>query len=402
MLRLLCVQSQPKSMSLVLEGLSAVCHEVLVCEDVEAAKTILSRFSIDLVLTDLVLYPIYGFDGIRLTYHIRTFFPQVRTVGVYEPGTLSDAAKKEALQAGAVALFEKPFDLNAFNALLNEQFSHKLLPSGADLPLGAKSIVYLPSMDHFVSCDGMYSVVQPIVVLDDRHATSDSYPTLGLECLARTKDLPSYFSPELLFNYAALRGRFLELDLACLKKSLQAGQMLPKPLRLFINVRPRSLANPRFIEIATEMTAAFGFAPQEIVWELTEQQALLNEEAANQTVMALKARGFGVALDDFGVGFANMKLLHDIKPDFLKVSGFFSHGIHKDPAKQALMRLMIEAGNALGVRTIVESVESQEELEAMKAYGAYAAQGYLFCRPEEPGQLAKLQWLKRHPIAKLM
>jgi EAL domain-containing protein (putative c-di-GMP-specific phosphodiesterase class I) len=397
MLRLLCVQSQPESMAAVLEELSGGSHEVLVCEDVEAAKTILSRFSIDLVLTDLVLYPIYGFDGIRLIYHIRTFFPGVRSIGIYEPGTLSDAAKKEALQAGAMALFEKPFDLVAFDNLLKEQFCDK--PAGNDVRRG-QSVVHLPSMDHFVSCDRMYSVVQPIILLDEACATTGDYQTLGLECLARTSDLPSYFSLELLFNYAALRGRFLELDVACLKKSLEAGQKLPKPMRLFINVRPRSLANPRFIDIASEMTQSLGFEPREIVWELTEQQALLNEEAAIQTVMALKAQGFGVALDDFGVGFANMKLLHDIQPDFLKVSGFFSHDLQKDLGKQTLLRLMIEAGKALGVRTIVENIESEEQLDVMRAFGAYAAQGYLFCRPEEPEQLAKLEWLSHHPIAK--
>ncbi|MGC1439468.1 MAG: EAL domain-containing protein, partial [Burkholderiaceae bacterium] len=61
-----------------------------------------------------------------------------------------------------------------------------------------------------------------------------------------------------------------------------------------------------------------GIDPSRIVFEITESEAIRNPAAASRLVAELKSAGFGIALDDFGVGLATFEYLKRFAPDYLK------------------------------------------------------------------------------------
>ena len=51
-----------------------------------------------------------------------------------------------------------------------------------------------------------------------------------------------------------------------------------------------------------------------------------------------RALGFGIALDDLGEGFSNLRLWSEIAPDYVKIDKHFVSNIHNDPMKLEFVR----------------------------------------------------------------
>jgi EAL domain-containing protein (putative c-di-GMP-specific phosphodiesterase class I) len=169
----------------------------------------------------------------------------------------------------------------------------------------------------------------------------------------------------------------------CIRAALAEATKLKLQGRslLFLNVQPRSLTNPVFVEEMTAMMAGAGFDHSDIVFELTEQETIVNPTAFASSLGRLRAKGFRIALDDYGVGFANLRLLQDLRPEYLKLSGYFCRDIDKDPFKQLIVRSTGDMCRALHVPVILESVETAAELAVVQQLGIPYGQGYHFARP---------------------
>jgi len=146
-------------------------------------------------------------------------------------------------------------------------------------------------------------------------------------------------------------------------------------------VTPRALTTPEFADTITDFAEAAMIPREQLVFELTEQQTILNPQAFADTLQTLRSRGFGIALDDYGVGFANLQLVQDLKPDYIKMSGYFCRNIHLDTFKQEIVRSTAQMADRLGIPTILENVETREELEEVQKLGITYGQGYFFSQP---------------------
>ena len=82
-----------------------------------------------------------------------------------------------------------------------------------------------------------------------------------------------------------------------------------------------------------------------------------------------------------GGGFANLRLVQDLRPEYLKLSGYFCRDVHKDPFKQMIVRATGEMCRTLGIPVILESVETADELEVVRSFDIDFGQGYYFARP---------------------
>ena len=74
-------------------------------------------------------------------------------------------------------------------------------------------------------------------------------------------------------------------------------------------------------------------------------------------------------------------MVQDLKPEYIKLSGFFCKDIHNDEHKQTLVRSTAEMCQRVGIPVIIESVETEAELEVVKELGVTYGQGYHFARP---------------------
>lgn len=171
-------------------------------------------------------------------------------------------------------------------------------------------------------------------------------------------------------------------DQACRVKAVEWGARLNLPGLLSINFMPNAVYQAETCIRATlEAAARFGFPLERIIFEVTEQEQVLDIEHLLQILYAYRKQGFKTAIDDFGSGYAGLNLLADFQPDLLKLDMELIRGIDQDSVRQVLVDGTLQMCRRLGVDVIAEGVETREELAVLKDMGIQLFQGYLLARP---------------------
>lgn len=376
MRKVLLLDDEPAVLSVLADYLQAPGLEIVTCREIEAAEAILEHHRFDVVVTDLRVSELGGLEGMRLIRWVSTHFPETTVLAM--SGYVNDDVHALGRAVGAQAILEKPIDLRRLRRYVHGENG---LP--ADATEGAVAEVDL--LDDFLATGAIRSVLQPIVEVAAGGAARVDAPfrAHAWESLARAPASTPLRNPEILFSYASRKERLWETDLLCIKAALVEATRLKLQgvSRLFINTQPRSMTNPSFAPVVLDLVKEAGFDNSEIVFELTEQQTIVNPQAFAKTLGKLRDQGFQIALDDYGVGFANLRLVQDLRPEYLKLSGYFCRDVHKDPFKQMIVKATGEMCHTLGIPVILESVETADELEVVRSLQIDYGQGYFFARP---------------------
>ncbi len=374
-IRVLLLDDDSTTLLILSHHLQAMGVDVIVCREIEAAEAILDVTRMDAVLTDLCISPHGGLDGTRLVRHVATHFPETELM-VMSSHTSEDVCR-DVKASGATSFFEKPVDPNAL--------ALKLLRRHPGIPPGAPGVVQdVEMLEEFLGGGCIHSVVQPIVSLEGSGAP---WTVHAVETLARGPKGSVLRNPEILFGYASRKERLFQTDMLCVQAGLEEAVALGRNPLVFLNIQPRSMTNPDFRRQVVDSVERSGIAPEQIVFEITEQETILNPGAFASTLAQLRSLGFRVALDDFGVGFCNLHLLIDLKPDYVKLPTFFTRGIATDRDRQDTVKALRSLLERRRVPVIMEGVETAEELEAVRALGVEYAQGYHFARPSRAPEL---------------
>ncbi|MCP4200554.1 MAG: EAL domain-containing protein [bacterium] len=377
---ILIVDDEPESLGALVEYLRAPHLHIMTCSEIEAAECLMDHHGVDVLVTDLEVANLGGLKGIRLIRHAAACAPELEVV------VLSDGLTPEqrdlAMALGVTEPLEYPKDRNRLRDLIADAPRARGRATGK----AGGEVTHIGSLEEVLESHGISAVLQPIFHLDSALPVPEGY---GVEGLARGPEGSVLRDPEIFLAYASKKERLLETELQCIEAVLDEARHLSRVGKLFINVRPRSLSTPGFAMKLVERVLEHGFRPRDIVLELTEQQSILDQRAFGAILNALREDGFGLALDDFGNGFANLHLVQQLPLDYLKIDGFFCRNIENDPRKQSLVRSIVEMARGLGIATIVEAVETESELEAVGSLGASLAQGTYLSPPVPGSELAK-------------
>jgi diguanylate cyclase (GGDEF)-like protein len=153
-----------------------------------------------------------------------------------------------------------------------------------------------------------------------------------------------------------------------------------RPLKMFVNVSGRQIADPLFpIEVA-EIVRHSGLRPGTLGLEVTES-VLIDEAGATMAVLdQLATDGVRLTLDDFGTGYSSLSHLKQFPLDGLKIDAVFTNGLGRTTADAAIVKSVIDLARALGLTVVAEGVETDEQLSHLRQLGCARAQGYLFSR----------------------
>jgi len=124
-----------------------------------------------------------------------------------------------------------------------------------------------------------------------------------------------------------------------------------------------------------------GVDPHKLMFEFTESLLLDDLQGTVAKMAALKARGGGFSLDDFGTRYSSLAYLKHLPLDQLKIDQSFVRGILTDSNDAAIARTIMALGESLGLAVIAEGVETVEQRDFLAGQGCHAFQGYLFGRP---------------------
>ncbi|WP_226406200.1 GGDEF domain-containing protein [Dechloromonas denitrificans] len=222
----------------------------------------------------------------------------------------------------------------------------------------------------------LYPVFQPIIDFRMRSI-------LGYEALIRGPEGSELHRPDMLFAAARRAGRSLELEHACREASLRAFAGLNLAGRLFINVTPGCLLDHKMMNGQTrELLSELGIAPNRIVIELTENQQITDMPGIQEALLHYRGRGFQIAIDDLGEGFANLRMWSELRPEYVKIDKHFVHGIADDRIKYHFVRAMQDLAEICNASLIAEGIERPEDFTCIRDMGIACGQGFFIARPD--------------------
>ena len=147
-----------------------------------------------------------------------------------------------------------------------------------------------------------------------------------------------------------------------------------------------------------ELLANAGLAPGQVCLEISEQHELLPRNHVERLLSAYREQGYSLALDDYGVGFGQMRTLFLANPQVLKVDRFFVSGADQDPKRQFFLRKLCDFAHALGIDIVAEGVETLAEMAICRELSFDMLQGYALRRPQPKIELALSPLLDVGPL----
>ena len=220
------------------------------------------------------------------------------------------------------------------------------------------------------------SVFQPVISLRLGRV-------VGHEALLRLPLSTAFPGVAEAFAVAAKTDLLVDLEMAALEAHLGVARRVPGGGRLFINLSARAFVDPRMAsDRLVEAVSAAGLQPTQVVLELTEVVDIESIAGLAEAVSRQRRAGFLFALDDFGAGFTNVRVLVELGPDFVKIDRSLVAGVSLDPRRRVFLEAIVTVGRRVNCSVVGEGVESPEDLAVLRACGIEYAQGWAVARPQ--------------------
>jgi diguanylate cyclase (GGDEF)-like protein/PAS domain S-box-containing protein len=160
-------------------------------------------------------------------------------------------------------------------------------------------------------------------------------------------------------------------------------------LFLALNVSPRQLADEGFVASLKATLEAAKLPHRALAIELAEAAVLADPAMAATRLAQLHELGVGLALDDFGAGYAPLRHLIELPFDAIKLNPSFIGELAATGtrASRAAVVAVVAAARELKISVFAEGVESMQQLEELRTIGCSAAQGPLFATARPAGEV---------------
>lgn len=153
-------------------------------------------------------------------------------------------------------------------------------------------------------------------------------------------------------------------------------------MTLSINVSPRSLADPEWLDAFLACTGSARGIAQRLVVEITETATIDNPLKVAKLLGQIKDRGARIAIDDFGAGHTSLRHLRAFPIDVLKIDGTFTQNLRRSTDDRFYVRTLIDLARHLDVETVAEWVDDELQASMLADWGVTYLQGHLVGKAE--------------------
>ena len=171
------------------------------------------------------------------------------------------------------------------------------------------------------------------------------------------------------------------LDAACRQLAQWNAAAPDNRMTMTVNVSPRQLEDPQFVEEVRMALANSGIHPATLCLELTESVLTGSDTDTVAVLQEIRALGVYVAIDDFGTEYSSLARLRALPVEILKIDRSFIDGLPGEPGDVAIVSSILSLAFAMGKHVIAEGVERPEQASLLQRMGCPVAQGYLFSTP---------------------
>ena len=263
--------------------------------------------------------------------------------------------------------YEKAFFQSVFKA-------REMAEKGFDL----ENLKLSRKLQKTIDAQDVHIVYQPIIDFSNGSI-------LAWEALTRGPENSCLHSPTVLFDLAEQVGELFALENVCREKAVRHIGALGKGRKMFLNIHPRTLVDPKFSPGRTlDFLREVGLGPENVVFEITERHSIKDFNLFHLTLDHYRTQGFQIAIDDAGTGYSGLSSIATLQPEYIKIDMSLVRDVHKDPVKQALLETFVTFADKIGAKMIAEGIEKKSEAIRLSEMGMHYGQGYYFGRPVFP------------------
>ncbi len=190
-----------------------------------------------------------------------------------------------------------------------------------------------------------------------------------------------FFAPAELIPLLERRGLVRLFDHRVLELAVELLAADPT-LSLSINVSPRSLSDPEWLDAFLACTNGARGVAQRLIVEVTETATIEDPARVAKLLGRIKDQGARIAIDDFGAGHTSLRHLRAFPIDVLKLDGAFTQNLRRSTDDRFYVRTLIDLARHLMVETVAEWVDDDLQANMLADWGVTYLQGHLVGKAE--------------------
>ena len=153
------------------------------------------------------------------------------------------------------------------------------------------------------------------------------------------------------------------------------------PIRFSLNVSTIELTHGDLVSSVARAIEESDADPAWLTLELTETLMAEDTPALLTLFNRLREVGVGLSVDDFGMGYSNLRYIERFPLSEIKIDKHFVRDISNSSAKQIIVAAVVDLGRELGLDIVAEGIETNAERETLQSMNCPYGQGYLLGRP---------------------
>lgn len=207
----------------------------------------------------------------------------------------------------------------------------------------------------------------------------------GYEALMRGHAILGLESIAAVLDRAHEIGAADRLHLLLMRKAFEKLALIDdEPDRkLFFNLDGRALGGRLSLhEETAALLADYEIDPGTLCLEFSETYDYASASEVARMVTDHRRMGVRFAIDDFGRGYSELKVLYEYHPEFIKIDRFFVSGMMTDCRKRLFVSTLVNLAHVLGIRVIAEGIETAPEYELIWQLDCDLGQGFFISPPQ--------------------
>ena len=167
-----------------------------------------------------------------------------------------------------------------------------------------------------------------------------------------------------------------------IKTAKRWQELMPK-FEVSVNISLYQLEEHMFYEFVKDCIDRYQIDPTTLVFELTESNKVYDWDFVNKQFQAFHELGIKIAMDDFGMGYANLAFLKNFHCNQIKIDRMFVEDIVNSEYDRQIVKHVIMMCHAVGMEVVIEGVEDEATYIFLRdVCNADVIQGFYFGYPE--------------------
>jgi EAL domain-containing protein (putative c-di-GMP-specific phosphodiesterase class I) len=162
------------------------------------------------------------------------------------------------------------------------------------------------------------------------------------------------------------------------------------PLSVSVNISAKQLNDAKLIEIVKEVIEDNKPAPGSLILEITESSIIRETESALFILTQLKSLGVKIYLDDFGMGYSSLNILHKFPIDNIKLDKLFVARMADGQKDIEIVRTIVELGIQLDKVVVAEGIESLGQQKILQGLNCNFGQGFYFSKAVRSSKINRM------------